>query len=380
MSQLFAIACGGTGGHLAPGIALAEALRERGHDVALFISHKRVDERLASHYPHLRFERVPSAPFAWRPDKLLRFFWHQWRGLLFSLRFMRQQRPAAVIAFGGFTSAAVVVAARLLRVPAALHEANRVPGLAVRLLSQIAGRAFLPQGVRLPSRDGLSVCHVGLPVRREFVRLPREQARIQLGVDRNQRLLVVLGGSQGAGPLNQWIEHNLHALALAGVQIWCVTGLGKAEAHVRELGLWHGTPLRAWFEPFSDRVHVLLSAADLVLARAGAGTLAELIRCETPALLVPYPHAADNHQMANALHYEQQGGGLVVAQTSLCNLKQEVLELIYNDWLLARFAENLRRMARENASEVIVDDLERFARGETPERQQRHVPAPSSMA
>jgi UDP-N-acetylglucosamine--N-acetylmuramyl-(pentapeptide) pyrophosphoryl-undecaprenol N-acetylglucosamine transferase len=370
----FLIACGGTGGHLAPGIALAEALRARGHDARLFISHKRVDSRLSEKYPHLTIERVPGSPFGLRPDVLARFLVKQTQGLLFSLKFLGSFRPHAVVGFGGFTNAGVTTAARLLDIPVALHEANRVPGRAVRVLSRWAQRLYLPPGVRLPGRLGLTVRHTGLPVRSEVARLPRDLARRELGVDPAQKLLVVIGGSQGSGQLNAWVESNLEAFAHEGVQVWCVTGLGKGEAAVRELRAKTGAPVRAWFEPFTDRVGTLLSAADLVVSRAGAGTIAELVRCETPAVLVPYPFAADNHQWANARHFEQQGAGFVIDQNNLGHLKQEVLDVMFNDWLLNKFRENLHRLAHENAVDIIVQDLEELALRIPPRRHQRHAP------
>ena len=371
MSEIL-IACGGTGGHLAPGIALAEALLERGHTPVLFISHKRVDARLMEKYPDLRTERVPGAPFGLRPDVLARFVVKQSQGLTFSRRFLKETRPAAIVGFGGFTNAAVVIAGRQLGIPVALHEANRVPGRAIRVLSRIADRLYLPPGVRLPGRLGLMVRHTGLPVRREIVRLPRDQARSQLGIDPAQKLLVILGGSQGSGQLNNWVEQTLPSLAQEGIQVWCVTGLGKGEIGVRELRSKNGTTVRAWSEPFTDRVGPLLSAADLVVSRAGAGTIAELIRCETPAILVPYPQAADNHQLANARHFEQQGGGLVLEQTALSLLRQEVLDAIFNDWLLNKFRANLHRMAQESTTDTIIQDLESLARHEPRERHSRH--------
>lgn len=373
----YIIACGGTGGHLAPGIALAEALAARGHAVTLFISHKQVDTRLVEKYPHLPVARVPSAPFGWRPDVHLRFHWWQTRGLLFSLKFARANRPDAIIGFGGFTNAGVVLAGSLLGIPVALHEANRVPGRAVRVLARLARRLYLPPGVRLPGIRGVVVRHTGLPVRKEITRLPRDEARRQLGADPAQKLVVVIGGSQGAGILNDWAEKNLEALALEGIQVHCITGLGKGTAGGRDLRARNGQVVRAWFEPFSDRVGVLLSAADLVISRAGAGTIAELVRCETPALLIPYPHAADNHQWANATYFEQQGGGLVIAEPALGGLRQEVLDVIFNDWLLNKFRANLHRMSQENCIETIVHDLEDLAAGTPPARHLRHAPATS---
>jgi UDP-N-acetylglucosamine--N-acetylmuramyl-(pentapeptide) pyrophosphoryl-undecaprenol N-acetylglucosamine transferase len=359
----FIIACGGTGGHLSPGIALAEALMARGHAVTLFISHKKVDTRLMEKYPHLDVARVPSAPFGWRPDVHVRFHWKQTQGLMFSLNFMRAKKPDAIIGFGGFTNAGVVMAARMLGVPVALHEANRVPGLAIRVLSRFATRLYLPPGVRLPGRRGVMIRHTGLPVRKEITRLGRDDARSRLGIEPSQKLLVLLGGSQGSGNLNQWAEQNLVALAHEGIQVYCVTGLGKGSDGVRELHDKSGRVVRSWFESFSDRVGVLMSAADLVLSRAGAGTLAELVRCETPAILIPYPYAADNHQWANATYFEQQGGGVVVADNALRGLRQEVLDIIFNDWLLSKFHANLHRMSQENIIDTIVHDLEDLASG-----------------
>lgn len=371
----FIIACGGTGGHLSPGIALAEALIARGHRVTLFISHKEVDTRLVEKYPHLPAVRVASAPFGLRPDVLARFINKQAQGLLFSWRFIKARRPDAIIGFGGFTNAGVVLAGRISGIPVALHEANRVPGRAVRQLSGLAARLYLPPGVRMPGIRGVMVRHTGLPVRNEITRLPRDVARAQLGVDPAQKLLVIMGGSQGASNLNQWAEQNLAAFALDDVQVYCITGMGKGAVGRREVHGKNGRVVHAWFEAFSDRVGVLLSAADLVLSRAGAGTIAELVHCETPAILIPYPFAADNHQWANATYFEQQGGGVVVDESALGSLRQEVLDVIFNDWMLNKFRSNLRRMAQENSIDIIVHDLEDLASGKPSARNLRHAPS-----
>jgi UDP-N-acetylglucosamine--N-acetylmuramyl-(pentapeptide) pyrophosphoryl-undecaprenol N-acetylglucosamine transferase len=359
----FIISCGGTGGHLSPGIALAEGLSARGHQTLLLISQKKVDQRLSEKYPQLRFARMPGTGFTWRPWGFLRCVVSQIHAFLFCLRLLRQVRTDGTVSFGGFTSAPIVLAGWVLGVPAAVHESNRVPGLAVRTFGRFARRVYLPPGIRVAGIRAAATRHVGLPVRREIVRLAPAAARAALGLDPAQRLLVILGGSQGASALNVWAREHLQALAAEGIQVYCVTGLGKGRDGSVELTTKTGAPIRAVFATFSDRMAELLSAADLVVSRAGAGTLAELIRCETPAILVPYPHAADDHQRANAAFFERQGGGFVVGQTRLNDLRGEVLDVIFNDWLLRKFRGNLQRMDRASALDLMLGDLEGLVRG-----------------
>jgi UDP-N-acetylglucosamine--N-acetylmuramyl-(pentapeptide) pyrophosphoryl-undecaprenol N-acetylglucosamine transferase len=357
----FLVSCGGTGGHLSPGIALAEGLIARGHEAVLLISRKRVDGRLIGKYPGLRFERMPGHPFSLRPLALARCAASQALALLFCLRLIARWRPDAIVGFGGFTSAPIVLAGGLARIPVVLHESNRVPGLAIRTTGRFAQRVYLPAGVRIGSVSPWVSRQVGLPVRGEIVRLPRADSRAALGLDPNQKVLAVLGGSQGASVLNEWTRINVGTLAAEGIQVYCLTGLDKGPAESIEMRTRTGAAVRVIFAPFCDRMAELLSAADLVVSRAGAGTLAELVRCETPAILVPYPHAADRHQDRNAEFFERQGGGLVVNQAMMGGLLAEVMEAIFNEWLLRKFRANLQRMDRANPLETILLDLEEIA-------------------
>jgi UDP-N-acetylglucosamine--N-acetylmuramyl-(pentapeptide) pyrophosphoryl-undecaprenol N-acetylglucosamine transferase len=358
----FLISCGGTGGHLSPGISLAEGLAARGHEARLLISMKKVDARLVEKYPHLRFERMPGTGFSWHPTKLARFAGSQVAAIRACLGIVREIRPDVVVGFGGFTSAPAAIAARLHGIPVALHEANRVPGLAIRALGRFAGRVYLPLGIRIAGVRTAATRHAGLPVRSEIVRTPAAQAREALGLDPTQKVVVVLGGSQGASALNAWALAKSETLALEGVQMYCVTGLGKAVAETRVFCSRAGDPVKAVFVPFCDRIAELLSAADLVVSRAGAGTIAELIRCEVPAILVPFPHAASDHQRANAAFFELQGGGIVIEETLVSDLHSEVLDLVFNEWLLRQFRGNLKRMDRANSLELMLGDLELMAR------------------
>jgi UDP-N-acetylglucosamine--N-acetylmuramyl-(pentapeptide) pyrophosphoryl-undecaprenol N-acetylglucosamine transferase len=357
----FLISCGGTGGHLSPGISLAEGLVARGHEVRLLISMKKVDARLIEKYPRLRFERMPGAGFSWHPAGMARFASSQVAALRYCLRIMRASRPDVVVGFGGFTSAPAAAAGRMLGIPLALHEANRIPGLAVRTFGRFAERVYVPLGVRVSGVRAAATRHAGLPVRSEITRIPTAAARQVFGLEPKQKVLVVLGGSQGATSLNSWARERLDSLAAENIQVVCVTGMGKGEPETLILRSNSGDDVKALFIPFCDRVGELLSAADLVVTRAGAGTIAELIRCEVPAILIPYPHAASDHQRANASFFERQGGGLVVEESALGGLHSEVMELMFNDWLLRQFRGNLKRMDRSNSLDLMLVDLEDVA-------------------
>lgn len=354
----YLISCGGTGGHLSPGIALAEGLAERGHAATLLISQKRVDARLIEKYPHLRFIPIPGAPFTLAPVGLARFLVSQTKGFFVSMRLVQNLRPAGIVGFGGFTTAAIIIAGKLCGVPVALHEANRVPGRAIRLLSRFARRVYLPPGIVLPGLKKGVIRHAGLPVRREIQRMPRDQACRQIGLDPAGKILAIFGGSQGATVLNDWARRELPQLANAGIQLYCVTGLGKGMAEEIHLSAADRSVVKAIFVPFCDQVAALLSAADLVVGRAGAGSIAELIRCETPAIVIPYPHAADDHQRANALWFEQQGAGLVIEQSKPEGLSREVFALLGDEARLRSIRAHLHRLDHAATMKFILDDLE----------------------
>ncbi|MBC8040326.1 MAG: UDP-N-acetylglucosamine--N-acetylmuramyl-(pentapeptide) pyrophosphoryl-undecaprenol N-acetylglucosamine transferase, partial [Opitutaceae bacterium] len=164
----------------------------------------------------------------------------------------------------------------------------------------------------------------------------------------------------GATVLNDWARRELPHLAHEGVQLYCVTGLGKGIPEVLTLGDSGRVKITAVFSPFCDQVAALLSAADLVIGRAGAGSIAEIIRCETPAIVLPYPHAADDHQRANAEWFAREAGGIVIDQTKLEELSREVFALLRDDERRQRMSAQLRRFDHEATLTFILDDLEKL--------------------
>lgn len=356
MSKII-IACGGTGGHLAPGIAVAEVLQERGHTCLLLISHKQVDSALVEKYEHLDFVKTPGRAFSGGLMQRLAFVGSMVSGFFASRRMLREEKPDLVLLFGGFLSIGLGLASQIKGIPVALHEANCRPGRAVRLIKHLATRIYLPEGLRLRGIPPGRIRYFGYPVRQEIKHSLKAAAWKRLGIKVPNKLLVVIGGSQGAAALNNWVTHNFEILAKAGISLYCVTGLGNSSTStIHEVGRG-GDDITATLIPFSNQMGDVISAADLVVSRAGAGSIAEIIRCRAPAILVPYPYAADDHQQANALAHEQHGAGILLPQDRLDELTAEVIDLMFNDWLLAKFKSNLERLDRFDSSERIASDL-----------------------
>lgn len=250
------------------------------------------------------------------------------------------------------------MAARMRGMPVFIHEANRAVGKAVRFLAKRSTRLYLPEGMQL---DGISpeiIRNVGYPLRQEFRRIPRERARKQLGVAQGDRLLVVLGGSQGAASLNRWVKQNIEELAKEGISTYCLTGMNKESSGVVQLDGPIGQTITSRFVPFTDEMNAVLSAADLVLSRAGAGAIAEIVRCRVPSILVPYPHAADNHQYLNASFLERKGGGIVCLEEKLdAILLDEIREVMFNEEFRAILRRNLFSMDGGDVAGLLALDL-----------------------
>ena len=352
------IACGGTGGHLTPGIALAQSLEEKGYPTWLFISQKKVDARLSQKYPRLSFHPMPGAPLIKTPLGLARFGSGFVRSFFQSQNFFQKVGADAFVGFGGFSSFGPAMAAQVRGMPIFIHEANRAVGKAVKFLAKHSTRTYLPEGMRLDGVSPQIVRNLGYPLRKEFRKIPMERARKQLGISITDRLLVVIGGSQGAASLNTWVKQNLQGLAGEGISTYCLTGMGKDSSGVVQLEGPAGKTITSRFVSFTDEMNFVLSAADLVVSRAGAGAVAEIIRCRVPSILIPYPYAADNHQFLNASYLEGKGGGIVCLEKDIGNnLLKEVNEVIFNEEFRAILRRNLYAIDSGDVAGRISNDL-----------------------
>jgi UDP-N-acetylglucosamine--N-acetylmuramyl-(pentapeptide) pyrophosphoryl-undecaprenol N-acetylglucosamine transferase len=306
-----AIACGGTGGHLFPGLAVAGQLRQRDCSVTLLISPKEVDQQAVQAAREMRVVTLPAA--ALQTGSRLAFV----RGFVQSYRaakqLFRETPTAAVLGMGGFTSAPPMLAARRRGAAVFLHESNAIPGRANRWLARIVDRAF----VGFPSSSSRLRCRnttvTGTPTRPEFVPRPAASARLELGLDADRPVVLVVGGSQGASGLNDAVLAALPLFAERRPETQWIHLTGARDVE-KVQSAYAKVRLSAWVLPFCHEMDRVLAAATVAVSRAGASCLAELAAMRTPAVLVPFPAAADNHQWHNARQFEETGAARLLEQ------------------------------------------------------------------
>ena len=344
-----ALACGGTGGHIHPALAVAERLRAQGHALALILSGTRPAERHAAESWQGPLLRSGARPIT-DPRNLL--------AILRCRAFLRRFRPDVLLATGGYTSFAPVLAARSLRIPVVLHEANALPGRAVRFLSKhfcvaAVATSYEETAERLPwARTVLT----GLPLRQSVVDA-LAKARASKRPDGPGFHVLVTGGSQGAHGLNTLVAPLLASLALSDRNVRVTHQTGQADlAEVQ--ACYAQTPQQVSVVPFIEDIGAAYAQADLAIARAGAATCAELARVALPAILIPLPTAADDHQRLNAQALVQCGGALCIDQSAPPEQFAEALRQLYSDPLLRQIMRDaLADLPHPDATQALADLL-----------------------
>jgi UDP-N-acetylglucosamine--N-acetylmuramyl-(pentapeptide) pyrophosphoryl-undecaprenol N-acetylglucosamine transferase len=307
------LAAGGTGGHVLPGLAVARALRERGHRVHFVLpTHPETrDAVVREGFPSSAF-RFAGFPRRW-DKKAMAFPFLLAAGLLSARRVLKREKPDGVLGMGGYITVPIGLMALRGKIPVVLHEQNSRAGLANRLLGRWAAAA----AVSFENTEGLpSGRWTGFPLREGLRPRDGDAARREWGLDPDRLTVLVFGGSQGAAELNRRVSRALGGLSSLRdrAQVIHLTGLrdedATAEAY-RRAG-WRSVVKAYWSDMGSA-----YSAADFVIARAGAGTVMELRRMGPRALLVPYPFATDDHQYHNALYLKSQGQAEVLREEDL---------------------------------------------------------------
>jgi UDP-N-acetylglucosamine--N-acetylmuramyl-(pentapeptide) pyrophosphoryl-undecaprenol N-acetylglucosamine transferase len=356
---------GGTGGHLFPGVAVAERLRQRAPGARVLLAATDRDARA----PHgaacsLDLVRVSSPRRPRNPLGLPVFGARMAAALGRSLALLRAQRPHVVVGLGGYGSVAPVLAARMVGTPVVLMEQNAVPGVATRMLSRFGTvtAASFP-GLEFRGVRG-AVIVTGNPIRREVLR-PRT-AHGELGLEPDLPVLAVLGGSLGARGLNDRVLHALPRLveatgglcARGGVAPFQVIhGVGRRDEIERMQVAYRDAGVVATVRPFFRDMAAVYGTASAALCRAGGTTVAELAALGLPSVLVPYPHHADQHQKENARALLECGAATLADEAELtpARLAAELAPLLRDEALRARRAREALRAGRPRAAERVAD-------------------------
>jgi len=359
---LVAIACGGTGGHLFPGLAVAEVLARSGCALSLIISPKEVDQQAVK--SAVGMEIVTLSAVGLVNGQIGAFLRGFWQSYLAAKQMFRARPPQAVLAMGGFTSAPPILAGRKADAATFLHESNSIPGRANRWLAPFVRAAFVGFPTAARRLRCLTVKVTGTPVRPQFHPMHASACRVALGLDGNRPVLLVVGGSQGARGVNQLVTRSLPLLAgqLSELQFLHLTGASDFDK-VRDA--YAAQKLKAVVRPFLSEMELALGAATAAVSRAGASSLAEIAAMRVPAVLIPYPSAADNHQFYNAWAFVESGAARMLEQEKATPeiLLGMVKGLIEKPEQSASMKEALARWHQPDAAEQIAGQmLEAMAR------------------
>ncbi len=370
------IAGGGTGGHLYPGIAVAEAVTAEPGGEAVFVGTSR----------GLETTLVPKAGFPLETIQVsglnrvglrafLRGVGRLPNSFLASYRILRRVRPDVVLGVGGYASGPMVLVAALIGYPTAILEQNSLPGFTNRVLGRFVRRVFTAFDEAGGAFAGRKVRMVGNPVRRRFLERVAAAAAPVIA-DGKPGAIVILGGSQGSHAVNELASGLVRVLDARGRLPSFIHQTGNDEAdrmrlHYAALGYEGRVDVRA----FIDDMPAVLASAALVVARAGALTLAELAIMRRPAILIPLPTAADDHQTVNALAFERAGAVAVLpqAEASATRLADLVDAILGDPARAASMAEAMGTLARADATAAVVAELGTLAKRR---RDRRSTPEP----
>jgi len=352
----------GTGGHLMTGLSLAQEIKANypDADITFFLTSKRLDEHC-----------VLEKGFAFRKLKYSvgssGSIFHKFRFLIglvldfvYSCFVLRKIKPELVVGLGGYSSAPPVMAATIMFVPFVLIDQNVVPGKVNRIFSRWAKEVYchFSQSSKWLSHAKTLVV-TGNPIRKEIFNARKEDASQTFGLSLMKKTVLILGGSQGARAINETMINCLHDFEKDADRLQIIHCTGEKDFdEVNEI--YKQYKIDAYVSRFMSRIELAYSMADIVISRAGAGTISEINAVGLPAILIPYPYAADNHQYYNALEIEQHGGAYLIKQEDFTvdTAIKLITELLADDERRGRMATNSRKLGKPNAVKSIIKRIE----------------------
>jgi UDP-N-acetylglucosamine--N-acetylmuramyl-(pentapeptide) pyrophosphoryl-undecaprenol N-acetylglucosamine transferase len=359
MKHKFIISGGGTGGHIYPAISIANALKAKYPDAdILFVGAK----------DRMEMEKVPAAGYEIvglpviglqrkLSPKLILFVWRLFISLIKAGRIIKQFKPSAVIGVGGYVSAPVLRRASRKGIPCLIQEQNSFPGIANKMLAKSVDKICVayPGLEKWFPKD--KIIFTGNPVRQDITSLePKNDAALDyFGLDKDKPVVVALGGSLGARTINQALAQNFEAFETEGIQlVWQSGKRGYDKAHQAVPDTAKGIKV---YE-FVYRMDYAYSVADVVITRAGASTISELCLVEKPAVFVPSPNVAEDHQRKNAMALvEKSAATMVEDNEAIEKLVTETISLIKDTEKQSLYRKNIKQFARPDAANHIAGEI-----------------------
>src|SRR5437660_7338435 len=326
----------------------------------LLISEKEIDTLALSGGARFRFEKLPTvglpSPFS---PAILGFIRRFYQSFSLCRSIYRKFKPQVVLGMGGFTSTAPVLAGRMRGVSTFIHESNAIPGKANRLTARMVRTVMLGFKECAPFFPKTNTEVTGTPVRTELVRLDQRVARQKVGLREDVPTLLVMGGSQGASGINQAMIKALPFLRNVPLQVIHLSG-ARDERLVADNYRRENVP--AHIAAFHHRMEEAYSAADLIVARAGAASLAEFAAFSLPGILIPFPYATDDHQTRNAEIYARVEAAILLKEPEVSGelLARKIRELIEDPERIRRMAANSSRLAPKDAAGHVATTMERY--------------------
>jgi len=355
------ISCGGTGGHIYPGIAIGQILRNEISNVEiLYVGTKDGMEKNIILKEKFNFTAVESGKLL-RKISLTNFLnlFKLFKGIFQSMRIIKTFKPDLIIGLGGYVCVPVVISGWLLKIPIVLHEQNVIPGLANKFLSRLAKTIFVsfPETVKLFPKG--KAVFTGNLVRENIGTLDKKECIYKLGLEYSKKTVTLLGGSQGAHTLNMCFLNFIKLLKDENIQIIWMTGVRDYEYCKNEI---RNLNIKVLIQPFFENIEEVYAVTDLIICRAGASTVAEIIKCNIPAIFIPYPYASSNHQFFNAEALVKNNCAMILNEKELNpeKLKKLILDLINDEDKLNSFKKNIKRMDKVNTKQEILNVIKEF--------------------
>jgi UDP-N-acetylglucosamine--N-acetylmuramyl-(pentapeptide) pyrophosphoryl-undecaprenol N-acetylglucosamine transferase len=340
--------CGGTGGHVFPAVAIAEQFIKHYNAEVSFIGRANsLEERwVAKDYNYDSIQAVPLQRGKIAENLLLPF--RLLRSVLQALKALRKSNADAVVTTGGYVSLPTILAAAILRIPVYIQEQNAVPGVANRIGAYFAQKVFVTSPEAAAAFSGRLAENLGNPVRSmENV----EELEMDIPLQEGQKLILALGGSQGALGINKKLLAILDKIAQEKnwVLMWQV-----GEKNYEEIQAQAPQSDNVYIRPFLDNVYAYLRESSVVISRAGASSLAEILAFAKPSVLLPFPYATANHQEHNARAVERQGAAMVELDSDENGLWEKLSQLLENDTLSSKMRRAAGALGVRDAGEKIA--------------------------